>query len=221
MIRSLSVVVLVACLAAAGCDDAASSSTDQERLQVMMSEPLLKNSIGAPAGVAGFTEGSLPPRRGRVQAKLFEQNTNDAPATAQIKTFESMKVLRYTGWTVYFVACLPPLKPGDPVPPKDLIGPFPSEEWWAFGAYAYKIKDGVSYWAAVNGHGRLKGSVTVDIDLRAPSSGETSSDRFGDRPPAIAENSSCLEANGLPAQPARSGVAVELDESAGGTGSHR
>jgi hypothetical protein len=31
----------------------------------------------------------------------------------------------------------------------------------------------------------------------------------------------CLEANALPTQPAKSGVAVELDESAGGSGAHR
>ncbi|GIH06833.1 hypothetical protein Rhe02_49000 [Rhizocola hellebori] len=221
MIRSLWVMVVLAGLAVAACDEAGSGEADQERLRVMQSEPLLSNAIGAPVAVAGFTEGSLPPRRGRVQAKLFEQNANDAPTTAQLKTLDAMKALRDNGWTVYFVACQPPLKPGDPVPPRDLIGPFPSEEWWAFGAYAYKIKDGVSYYAAANGNGRLKGSAAVDLDLRAPSSKEAGSDLFADRPPALAPGASCLEANGLPAQAAKAGVALELDESAGGTGGHR
>lgn len=222
MSRSLTVVFLLACLAIAGCDDAGGgNAADSQRLRVMQSVPLLQKSIGTPVAVAGFTEGSLPPRRGRVQAKLFAQNANDAPGTAQQQTRDAMTALRSDGWTVYFAACRPPLKPGDPAPPKDLVGPFPSEEWWAFGAHAYKAMDGVSYFAAVNGNGRLKGSVSVDLDLRAPNSREATSDLFTDRPPALAAGSSCLEASGLPAKAAEAGPAVELDESAGGSGAHR
>jgi hypothetical protein len=204
----------------AGCQ-AESASADQERLRVMQAEPVLKNAIGDPIAVAGFAEGSLPARRGYIQATVFDQNTPNGPATAQQQTGAAMQALRSSGWTVYFAACEPPLKPGDPAPPRDLVGPFPSEEWWAFGAHAYKIKDGVSYYAAVNGNGRLNGSAKVSLDLRAPNSREATSDLFADRPAAIAAGTSCIEAVDPPAQPSRVGLAAELDESAGGSGAHR
>ncbi len=212
------VALVLACLLLAGCPGS-SENADQKRLRVMQAEPLLKKAIGAPVAVAGFTEAGVA-RRGYVQAKLKEEAVKQAPEAAKEGTAETMKALRDNGWNIYFVACQPPLKQGDPEPAKDLVGPFPSEQWWAFSAYGYKVAEGVSYFAALNGNGYLNGQVKIFLNLRAPNSTETS-DLFADRPAAVASGESCVETKGLPESLAKTGAAVMVGERATGAPGHR
>ncbi|TDD25501.1 hypothetical protein [Nonomuraea diastatica] len=101
---------------------------------------------------------------------------------------KGMRKLRDGGWTVYATVCLPPRKSGDPDPPAE-----GAWDAWSFAAHAYKVVEGVSYFAIAQGLGQVSGDVEMTIEMRAPSSHEPVTDLFPDRPPPLPAGTSCVE----------------------------
>jgi hypothetical protein len=178
--------IALACLLLAGCPGAGEngSNVDAGRLEVLKREPVLKLAVGKTYSEVGFrVSDKLPLHRSKVTADLTK------PADAgqdQRRTVEAVKVLRDSGWTVYHVRC------------------DPNE----FMVAAYKIVDGVSYYAQINGSDVQDGQ-NAAMQLLAPHSRESTSDLFPERPPALPAGKTCLESN---ATETGAGPSILVDE---------
>lgn len=171
------------------------ANADERRLAVMRAEPLLKQATREPLAVAGFrVSDKLPVRRGQIQANLVDEGDADPPASARKHTAQAAAALRDNGWTMYYATC------------------GPQDDRWAFQVNGYKVIDGVSYYAEVNGTGVKQSKVSVFLLLRAPNSRESTSDLFADRPPALQTGRSCVETVQLPQRVTADGVPIVLDE---------
>jgi hypothetical protein len=182
------------------CTDKADDTT---RLEAMKSEPIVAAATGVSA-TAGFQESDrLAPRRGSLTATLADVSPA-TPDAARHSTADAVGKLG-PGWTVYFVACAP-AGSSDPMVP-------PANEGWRFLAYAYKHNAGVSYFAWIDGSVADNGRAVVRLTMYAPYSGESTSDLFADRPPAV--TSGCLTQPAMPDKLTTSGTAVVVDASGG------
>ncbi|TMR12402.1 hypothetical protein ETD86_32655 [Nonomuraea turkmeniaca] len=198
------------CLLLSGCfASSATTQADHERLEVMLSQPFVREAIKKPAARAAFQKSDkLPATRGVVTAVLADQPAAAPADDARQWAVKGMRKLRDSGWTVYATVCLPPRKSDDPNPPQD-----GAWDTWSFAAHAYKIVDGVSYFAIAEGLGQLSGSVELSIEMRAPSSHEPVSDLLPERPPALPAGASCVEAGSLPTKKVANGTGVIIGES--------
>jgi hypothetical protein len=212
-VRRLLAALAVLALAT-GCPGPASepTSVDEKRLAVAKSEPLLARDK-QPSARAGFqTSKKVPAHRGSVDANLIDETAADPDATARARSAEFVQQLRAAGWTVYLTACIPPRAQGSPAPDKDDVPPVQYADGWAFVAHAYKVVDGVSYFAAIDGHGSAGNKrVRVNLRLLVPQSTEPKADLFPDRPPPVAATTSCLDTAAPPAQRIVDGQAIEVD----------
>ncbi|MGV9303796.1 hypothetical protein ACWDLG_10525 [Nonomuraea sp. NPDC003727] len=198
------------CVLLSGCmAPSATTQTDQDRITVMRSQPFAGEAISKPSTRVAFQNSDrLRATRGQVAVVLTDQATGAPAEDARQWAVKGMRKLRDSGWTVYATACLPPRKSDDPDPPQDGVW-----DAWSFVAYAYKIVDGVSYFATADGVGQLPGRVKMSIEMRAPSSREPASDLFPDRPPPLPVGTSCVETGGLPAKKVTNGRMVVMGES--------
>ncbi|TDD12263.1 hypothetical protein E1292_02170 [Nonomuraea deserti] len=200
------------CVLLSGC--AASDATtraDQAQLDVMMSQPFVSEAVKEPARRVAFRKSDdLPATRGTVTVVLAERPAAAPAGEARRWAAEGMRKLRDGGWTVYATVCLPPRESGDPDPPAE-----GAWDAWSFAAHAYKVVDGVSYFAVAQGLGQLSGDVEMTIEMRAPSSHEPVTDLFPDRPPPLPAGTSCVETGDLPAEKVTDGPPVVMGESAG------
>ena len=158
---------------------------DARRMAVMRDEPL----------VARDPDPAIPPtdaaHRLRINAALLDEEAQNASEVARKQTSDAMIALRENKWVIYFAACQPP--------------------GWAYAAYAYKIVDGVSYNAVLDGSGNGNRAKLV-LRLLAPRSSEPGADVFADRPPALEPGKSCIEAPTPPEIRAETGAATVMAE---------
>jgi hypothetical protein len=117
--------------------------------------------------------------------------TASTKTEARTITAKSIKTLRGSGWTVYFVGCTPP---GDTAQ-LGTVRPWPDAETdrWLFDAFAYKVVGGVSYFADVQGMATNTGNAQVYFTLLAPNEHETVTNLFTDAPPAVSATTNCVE----------------------------
>ncbi|MFI7706703.1 hypothetical protein [Nonomuraea sp. NPDC049480] len=201
------------CVLLSGCfASSATTQADHEQLEVMLSQPFVREAIDKPSTRVAFQKSDrLPATRGMVTAVLADQPAAAPADDARQWAAKGMQKLRDSGWTVYATVCLPPRKSDDPNPPQE-----GAWDAWSFTAHAYKVVDGVSYFAIAEGLGQLPGSIEMYIEMRAPSSREPVSDLFPERPPPLPVGASCVEAGGLPAKKVINGPAVVMGESGPG-----
>jgi len=189
----LAVLVTVAGVLAGCPAPDAGQQADDARLEVLRAEAGAADAQVTTA-VAGWQESDRQaPVRGQVQATIEELDATDAIAEAREGAARAIVALRESDWTIYFVACVPP-RSGEEVIDEDSALPTPIFDAWTFAAYGYKILDGVSYFARVNGVGTPpRNRAEVTLRLIAPYSGEAAADLFPDRPPATEVGASCVE----------------------------
>jgi len=169
----------------AGCPgrDEPSSGVDVARLETLKREPVLKLAVGQPYAEAGFhVSDKLPAHRGKVTADL---NKPADPGRDRDRAVEAVEALRDSGWTVFHARC-------------DHDG---------FLAAAYKVVDGVSFYAQIDGSDVPEKNVV--LQMRAPQSGESTSDLFPERPAAVAAGKTCLETDSSLGE---EGTPIVLDE---------
>lgn len=172
----------------AGCPGAGQQSSDVDtvdtvRLETLKREPVLKLAVGQPYAEAGFhVSDKLPAHRGKVTADL---NKPADPGKDRDRAVEALKALRDSAWTVFYARC-------------DHDG---------FTASAYRVVDGVSFYAQIDGSD-VQGKNVV-LQMRAPQSRESTSDLFPERPPAVAAGKTCLEADSSLGE---DGTPIVLDE---------
>ncbi|HZM74755.1 MAG TPA: hypothetical protein VFC19_03460 [Candidatus Limnocylindrales bacterium] len=194
MIRVSTVVTaLFAVVAVAACQTAPApkqEDPDARRMAVMRDEPLVARDPRAALSPAG------PAHRLMINASLFDDEAQNAEEVARKQTSDAMIAMRENRWTIYFAACLPPDS---------------DDDGWAFAAYAYKIVDGVSYHATLDGS--ASGSrAKLTLRLIAPRFAEPRADVFPDRPPALDAGKSCIEAGSLPEARQESGTPAVMTE---------
>jgi len=175
------VLLLAACAASAACSAAPApkqEDPDARRVAVMRDEPLVARDPRAAISPA------TPAHRLMISASLFDEQAQNAGEVARKQTSDAMIALRENKWVIYFAACLPPDSDSD-------------DDGWAYAALGYKIVDGVSYHATLDGSD--SGSrAQLTLRLIAPHSTEPRADVFPDRPPALEAGKSCVEASSPP-----------------------
>lgn len=177
-------ILALAALLLSGCPGAPSpSKVDEQRLAVLKAEPVLKLAVGQPYTETGFwVSDKLPVHRSKVAAELKQAA---GAGQNRERAIEALGALRDSGWTVFYAQCGKGF----------------------FLASGYKLVDGVSYFAQVNG-GETPDE-TVVLQLRAPNSRESTSDLFPERPVPLATGRTCLETG---ASPGAEGTQIELDD---------
>ncbi|TDC07852.1 hypothetical protein E1267_12235 [Nonomuraea longispora] len=199
------------CLLLSGCvASEATTRADHERLDVLLSQPFVGEAVEEPARRLAFRKADdLPATRGMVTVVLADGPAAAPAGEARRWAAKGMRKLREGGWTVYSTVCLPPRESDDPDPPEE-----GAWDAWSFAAHAYRVVDGVSYFAVARGLGRLPDAVEMTIEMRAPSSREPVTDLFPERPPPLPEGKSCVETGDLPAGKVTDGPPVIMGESA-------
>lgn len=152
-------------------------------MATLIGEPVFELAVGEPYVVAGAPGPDKPPlHRGTVTAdlnRLSDANDRD-------RTVEAMGAMRDNGWMFFYTRC----------------------ERDFFTAGAYKIVDGVSFYAQIDGSEVQDGSNVV-LRMRAPNSTEPSQDLFPERPAELGVGQTCLETDGTAAS---EGTAIVVDE---------
>jgi hypothetical protein len=176
--------VALAALLLAGCPESSEggSDVDAKRLSALKGEPVLRLSVQTYAEEGFRVSGKLPLHRSKVTADLNKTKDDGDRERAA----EAVKALRDSGWTVFHARC----------------------EAAAFAAAAYKLVDGVSFYAQIDGS-EVQQSQNVVLQMRAPHSRESKSDLFPERPPALAAGKTCLESAGSMGE---EGTSIVVDE---------
>ncbi|HEX4812305.1 MAG TPA: hypothetical protein VFV66_06080 [Nonomuraea sp.] len=214
MTRRLALVPLCGVLLCGCTGTSGTTRADADRLNVLLSQPFVKEAVGKPSIRAAFQKSDdLPATRGTATVVLADQRTAAPADDARRWAQNGMRKLRESGWTVYATVCLPPRRSDDADAPEE-----GAWDAWSFAAHAYKVVDGVSYFAVAQGLGQVSGNVELSVEMRAPSSREPASDLFPERPPALAEGANCVESAALPDKKVADGPAVIMGESGPGDG---
>jgi hypothetical protein len=217
-----------ALLLLAGCPSpSASNGLDDDRLELLKAEPLVSRDPD-PSAVHGWQNSKkVPPVRGHVTAKVLDVESSDAAERARTESAKVINELRSNGWTMYLAACIPPRPTATPSvdPTVDAVTPSPTyntvpllpengDDDWLYLAFGYKTVEGVSFFAQVDGYGDILAPTraSVWLILRAPYSGETSTDLFPERPKALDRGAGCIESATPPTEFTVSGPKIAMSE---------
>jgi hypothetical protein len=210
------VLVLAGCPAPPGRERV--TETDQQRLQVMLNLPIIREAERISQRPGTLLNETLGWDRGYVGASLADPGDGGAPVTPeQIKmsTAAALTRMRATGWTIMSASCEVPERDrvvaAGQIPDPRQLGADPSIDEWEWSATAYTHVDGVSYWAKLSGRAVRNGIGGVSIRLRAPNVSDPP-DLFPDRPAALATGSTCIEQPGVPPVNVEQGIAFEMAE---------
>jgi hypothetical protein len=198
--RLLGVALLVGLVAGCGGPPPAptdvTSDVDRERAAFLSNDPVLKLAVSPPHVKPGVVHSEkLGWDRTEVSAELYQTvgGTGPTAETVEREVTEATTVLRDGGWKVHWEMCLPPpetdlsgMVTEEPIPVP--IARAPGYEWLAG---AYKISNGVSYWALVIGV-LGDGDAFVQILLRAPNARDEAN-LFRSEPAAVAMEKACAE----------------------------
>jgi len=209
--RSLPVLTAVAALLLAGCGRApaeptdVTSDVDRERAAYLTSEPLIQAAVEPPLVKPGIVHSNeLGWVRTEVQAVLYESSggTGPSPATVEDEVGKATNVLRTGGWTVHWEMCLPPpqmVGMDASAPPTE--APIPvgvnRADGYEWIAAAYKIDEGVSYFALVIGVLVDGGDAVVEALMRAPNARDPAN-LFTSAPAALDKDKTCAEDGKVP-----------------------
>jgi hypothetical protein len=198
--RLLGVALLVGLVA--GCGGApppptdVTSDVDRQRAAILSEDPVLKLAVAPPHVHPGVVHSEkLGWDRTEVTAELYQTLGGTGPTALVVEqqVTEATSVLRQGGWKVHWEMCLPPpevdlngMVNEDPIPVP--IVRAPGYEWLAG---AYKITNGVSYYALVIGV-LGDGDAFVQILLRAPNARDDAN-LFRSEPAAVAMEKACAE----------------------------
>ena len=184
MTKHLVWVVLAGLLAGCpGTRPKSPSDVDLERLSMISREPVFDLAVGEPYIIVDVRDSYKPPlHRGTVGADLNRL----ADANDRDRTVEAMGALRDNGWTFFHTRC----------------------ERDFFTASAYKVVDGVSFYAQIDGS-EVQDASNVVLRMRAPNSREPNQDLFPERPAELGVGETCLETDRTAAS---EGTAIMVDE---------
>jgi hypothetical protein len=220
-------VALAAAMAAAGCTprDVAGphnvvTTTDLRRRDAMLTEPVLKLAITRPDVHAGERVAQTQWNRGRIEAYLVKDQDpvpDRRPEDVASKIREALRIMRAGGWLTLYSECDPPVhfvvgtngeKAPSPSPTASpQAGAGLGEHTWSWKLYLYRIRDGVSYWAQIDGTVAKNGDGSTAglwIDLVAPQEHDPA-DLFADRPRPLADTAICVQREKSPRAPEMDG----------------
>ena len=211
--RLLGVVVLVGLVAGCGGTPPpptdVTSDVDRQRAAILSADPVLKLAVAPPVVHPGVVHSDkLGWDRTEVTAPLYQTVGGSGPTAAEVEreVTEATAALRAGGWKIHWEMCLPP-------PESDLNGmvteepipvPIARAEGYEWLAGAYKISNGVSYWALVIGV-LGDGDAFVQILLRAPNARDDAN-LFRPEPDAVATDKTCAEDGVIGEQIEQAGV---------------
>lgn len=214
---------LAALIAVGGCTPAdvtgphhVVTKTDLGRRDVMLTEPVLKLAITHPAVHPGERVARTQWDRGRVEVNLIKDASpvpNRRPQDVADKIRDALRIMRSGGWLTLYSECDPPVRfvvglngertpsPSPTASPRTEAGL--GEHTWSWKLYLYRIRDGVSYWAQIDGTAAKDGdgyTAALSIDLVAPQEHDPA-DLFTDRPRPVAGSAVCAEREKPPRAP--------------------
>jgi hypothetical protein len=218
-------VVLAAAAAAilvAGCEvDPFSpqnvvTATDRHRLAVMRDDPIYKTTVpGSVYDVVGELWAKDSWRRGFMIATIYQRSSpTDTMSPLPVQAFvrQLLTGMQSRGWIPYYSACTFQSLYGDTPP-----GVFDGATDWTNTVYAYRIYQGVSYWADITTDANTttdpqvpKGFASdVQVSMTVPAASEPAN-LFPDHPAAIPVGSMCAAAAGQLKAPVRQGRPIRV-----------
>jgi hypothetical protein len=221
-------LIVGAALLLAGCPGpirgASTDDVDRARAARLRAEPILADAVGPVRVTPGrVLSEELGWDRSEVRATVYSRSAGSAsaatppaglspaatppagaaseilaPADAETTLAGMVTGLRQRGWTVLWVSCTPPAGPtGRP------------DDTWRWQTYAYRVDDGVSYWASLLGNVQRDGAGYISVALRAPHHRDPAN-LFTDAPAGVRPGDTCIERPGLAETAEQDGVPIEL-----------
>jgi hypothetical protein len=214
-------VAVVAAIVLAGCEvDPLSpqnvvTATDRHRLAVMRDDPIYKTTVpGSVYDVVGELWAKDSWRRGEMTATIYQRTSPTdtmSPLPAQAFTHLLLTGMQSRGWVIYYAGCSFQSVSASTPP-----GVFDGPTEWTNTVYAYRIYQGVSYWADiatdVNGPSqqtRTGFASDVSVSMFVPAAGEPAN-LFPDHPAAIPVGSICAAATGQLKAPVTQGRPIKV-----------
>jgi hypothetical protein len=172
------------------------TATDRHRLAVMEADPIFRTQVpGTSYTLVGETWGPYSWRRGQVTAEIYlEHSRTDTMSPLPVQAFmrDLIAGMQARGWAVYYSDCnFDSLSAG--TPPGVLDGP----TWWYDTVYAYRVYQGVSYWASLTVNANATDGPVfesdVEVTLLVPAASEQAN-LFPDHPAGMPISSVCAAA---------------------------
>jgi hypothetical protein len=176
------------------------TATDRHRLAVMRDDPIYKATVpGSVYDVVGELWSKDSWRRGFMIATIYQRSSpTDTMSPLPVQAFvrQLLTGMQSRRWIPYYSACTFQSLYGDTAP-----GVFDGPTEWTNTVYAYRIYQGVSYWASLHteanagadsGHGFQS---DVRVSMTVPAASEPAN-LFPDHPAAIPVGSICAAQTG-------------------------
>ncbi len=220
----MAAAIMAAVLILGGCENVllgphdVITAADRHRLAVMRGDVVFKSAVpGSEFSVVGEMWDKSNWRRGQMYATIYQTLSPTAtmsPLPVQAFTGELLAGMEHRGWVVYYSACTFQSVYAD-TPPGEADGP----TQWTNTVYAYRIYQGVSYWAdtraIINDRGdaqvRTGFASDVMVIMIAPEGSEPTSDLFADHPAALPLGSVCAAQAGEPPAPVAKGRPITVE----------
>jgi len=178
------------------------TATDRHRLVVMRDDPVYKTTVpGSVYDVVGELWAKDSWRRGFMIATIYQRSSpTDTMSPLPVQAFvrQLLAEMQSRGWIPYYSACTFESLYGVTTP-----GVFDGPTEWTNTVYAYRIYQGVSYWADITTDANSttdpqvrKGFASdVQVSMTVPAASEPAN-LFADHPAAIPVGSICAAQTG-------------------------
>jgi hypothetical protein len=191
------------------------TATDRHRLAVMRDDPVYKTTVpGSVYYVAGELWAKDSWRRGEMTATIYQRSSpTDTMSPLPVQAFmrQLLPGLQSRGWVIYYAGCT--FQSVNATTPP---GVFDGPTEWKNTVYAYRIYQGVSYWADiatdVNGasqQARTGFASDVSVTMFVPAASEPAN-LFPDHPAAIPAGSICAAQTGQLKAPVTQGKPITV-----------
>jgi hypothetical protein len=190
------------------------TATDRHRLAVMRDDPIYKTTVpGSVYSVVGELWSKDSWRRGFMIATIYQHSSpTDTMSPLPVQAFvrQVLTGMQSRGWIPYYSACTFQSLYGDTAP-----GVLDGPTAWTNTVYAYRIYQGVSYWASLyteantNADSGTGFQSDVRVSITVPAASEPAN-LFPDHPPAIPVGSICAAATAQPKAPVTQGRPIRV-----------
>jgi hypothetical protein len=192
------------------------TATDRHRLAVMRDDPIYQTTVpGSVYYVVGELWAKDSWRRGFMIATIYQRSSPTdtmSPLPVQAFTRQLLTGMQSRGWIPYHSACTFESLYADTAP-----GVFDGPTEWTNTVYAYRIYQGVSYWADITTDANTttdpqvpKGFASeVQVSMTVPAASEPAN-LFPDHPAAIPVGSMCAAATSQLKAPVTQGKPIAV-----------